>query len=132
RDAVGGRGAFAVADDRCRTEVHQLRNGSGSPWKLCGETFAGFSPDGEAVLATDATGTALTVHDSGNGDVKRTLTVPTGPRAYAWESSDTVLYATVEGGRTVVVRCSISSGDCATAAEFFDLEGVAQPVRRVG
>ncbi len=132
RDAVGGRGAFAVPNDRCRTEVHQLRNGDGSPWKLCGETFAGFSPDGEGVLAADATGKALVVRGSGDGDVKRTWTVPTGPRTYAWESSATVLYATVEGDRTVVVRCSVRSGDCATAAEFFDLEGVPQPVRSVG
>lgn len=62
RDAVGGRGAFTVGDARCRTEVHQLRNGDGRPWKLCRETFVGFSPDGKAVLATDADGDTLDVH----------------------------------------------------------------------
>jgi hypothetical protein len=132
RDAVGGRGAFRVGDARCRTEVHELRNGDGRPWKLCRETFVGFSPSGDAVLATDATGNALVVHDAANGDVDRTFQAPNGLRAYGWESDDTVLYSTVAGSRTLVVRCSVTTGTCMTAAEFPYTDRIAQPVRLAG
>jgi hypothetical protein len=132
RDAVGGRGAFTVGDARCRTEVHQLRNGDGRPWKLCREIFAGFSPSGDAVLATDATGNALVVHDADNGDVDRTFQAPDGLRAYGWESDDAVLYSTVAGSRTLVVRCSVAIGTCATAAEFPYNDRIPQPVRIAG
>lgn len=132
RDAVGGRGAFTVGDARCRTQVHQLRNGDGRPWKLCRETFAGFSPSGDAVLATDATGTALVVHDAADGDVDRTFQAPEGLRAYGWESDDAVLYSTVDGSRTVVVRCSVTIGTCMTAAEFPYNDRIPQPVRIAG
>ena len=46
--AVGGRGAFEVADDRCPVVVLQLRNGDGSPWSLCSGAFGDFSPQGGA------------------------------------------------------------------------------------
>lgn len=129
RDALGGRVAFTVRDDRCRIEVHQLRNGDGNPWSLCRETFAGFSPDGRAVLATDATGRALLVREADDGDLKRTFDVPEGVRAQGWESSSTLLYTTMDGPRAVVVRCSINSGACTQAAEFPDTGQIPQPVR---
>lgn len=129
RDALGGRSAFTVRDDRCRTEVHELRNGGGKPWRLCEEAFAGFSPDGEAVLATDATGTALLVRAADGGDLQRTFDVPNGVRAQGWESSSTLLYTTVDGSRTVVVRCSTDSGACAQAAELPGTGLIPQPVR---
>lgn len=132
RDALGGRGAFTVSDARCRTEVWQLRNGDGSPWKLCRETFVGFSPSGDAVLATDATGNALVVHDAANGDVDRTFQAPDGLRAYGWESDDAVLYTTIAGSRTLVVRCSVTLGTCGTAAEFLYNDRIPQPVRVAG
>jgi hypothetical protein len=132
RDAVGGRGAFTVSDERCRTEVHQLRNGDGQPWQLCRETFVGFSPDGEAVLATDATGTALIIHDADDGDVDRTFPAPDGLRAYGWESDNSVLYSTSADSRTQVVRCSITTGKCMTAAEFPYNNRIPQPVRSAG
>jgi hypothetical protein len=132
RDAVGGRGAFTVGDARCRTEVHQLRNGDGSPWKLCRETFVGFSPKGEAVLAADATGNALNVHDADDGDVDRTFQASDGLLAYGWESDDTVLYSTSAGSRTLIVRCSVTSGNCVTAAEFPYNDRIPQPVRSAG
>ena len=132
RDAVGGRGAFTVSDTRCRTEVHQLRNGDGRPWKLCGEIFVGFSPDGEAVLAADATGGALNVHDADGGDVERTFRAPGGLRAYGWESGETILYSTGSGSRTLIVRCSVDTGKCTTAAEFPYNDRLPQPVRSAG
>jgi hypothetical protein len=132
RDAVGGRGAFTVGDARCRTEVHQLRNGDGRPWKLCREIFAGFSPSGDAVLATDATGNALVVHDAADGDVDRSFQAPDGLRAYGWESDDAVLYSTVAGSRTLVVRCSVAIGTCRTAADFPYNDRIPQPVRIAG
>ncbi len=132
RDAVGGRGAFTVSDTQCRTEVHQLRNGDGRPWKLCGETFVGFSPDGDAVLAIDATGKALNVHDADDGDVERSFQAPDGLRAYGWESDDTVLYTTGAGARTLIVRCSITAGRCTTAAELPYNDRIPQPVRSAG
>jgi hypothetical protein len=132
RDAVGGRGAFTVSDARCRTEVHQLRNGDGRLWKLCRETFVGFSPNGEAVLATDATGNALNVHEADDGEVDRTFRAPDGLRAYGWESDDTVLYSTGAGARTLIVRCSVTSGKCMTAAEFPYNNRIPQPVRSAG
>jgi DNA-binding beta-propeller fold protein YncE len=46
-DAVGGRAVFLVPDDRCRYEVRELRDGDGSPWRLCREPFVAFSPDGD-------------------------------------------------------------------------------------
>jgi hypothetical protein len=132
RDAVGGRGAFTVSDARCRTEVHQLRNGDGRPWKLCRETFVGFSPNGDAVLATDATGEALIVHDADDGDADRTFQTRGGLRAYGWESDDTVLYSTGAGSRTLIVRCSVTSGNCLTAAELPYNDRIPQPVRGAG
>lgn len=132
RDAVGGRGAFMVSDERCRTEVHQLRNGDGRPWKLCRETFVGFSPDGDALLATDATGNALVVHDAADGDVDRTFQAPDGLRAYGWESDDTVLYSTIAGSQTLIVRCSVTSGNWLTAAELPYNDRIPQPVRSAG
>lgn len=130
RDAVGGRAAFAVAGGRCGTEVHELRNGDGNPWALCGEGFVGFSPDGRAVLATDATLRALVVHDADGGDVLRTFEVPGGVRASGWESDDTVLYTTVDAARTLVVRCSVDRGACATATELPFTDRIPQPVDR--
>lgn len=132
RDAVGGRAAFTVRDDRCHTEVHQLRNGDGSPWRLCGEVFIGFSPDGQAVLATAGDASMLLVHDADDGSITRTLEVPQGLRAYGWESDDTVLYTTRNGPKTVVIRCSVDTGACATAAEFPDNDSIPQPVRSIG
>ena len=129
RDALGGRVAFSVRDDRCRTEVHQLRNGDGNPWRLCQETFAGFSPDGRAVLATDATGRALVVRDADDGDLDRTFEVPNGVRAQGWESSSTLLYTTTDGPRTVIVRCSIRTGACTQAAALPGSSQTPQPVR---
>lgn len=118
RDAVGGRGAFAVREDRCRTEIRQLRAAAGPLWRLCREPFAGFSPDGGAVLATNALGTGLIVHRASDGRVLRTFEADRGMQAHAWESNDAVLYTTVKRDRTVIVRCSIRSGRCATAAEL--------------
>lgn len=129
REAVGGRAAFTVRDDRCGTEVHQLRNGDGNPWRLCGETFAGFSPDGRAVLATDATGRALVVRDADDGDLGRTFEVPGGVRAQGWESASTLLYTTTDGPAAVIVRCSIRTGACTQAAELPDSGQIPQPVR---
>lgn len=128
RDAVGGRAAFTVRDDRCGTEIHELRNGDGNPWRLCEESFIAFSPDGTAVLATDAAGSALVVHDADGGDVERTFKAPHGLRASGWESNDTLLYTTIEGPRTVVVRCSVARGACATAADFPYTDRIPQPV----
>jgi len=130
-DAVGGRGAFGGADDRCATRVLQLRNGDGSPWALCGETFAGFSPGGAAVLAVSGNETLL-VHDAEDGDVTGSFEVPTGVRAHGWESDDTLLYATPSGDRTLVVRCSVSRGACATAVELPSVDRTPQPVRTTG
>jgi hypothetical protein len=132
RNAIGGRGAFSVGDARCRTEVHQLRNGDGRPWKLCRETFAGFSPSGDAVLAADATGEALIIHDADDGDVDRTFRAPDGLRAYGWESDETVLYSTSAGSQTLVVRCSVTSGSCSTAVELPYDDRIPQPVRSAG
>lgn len=129
QDALGGRAAFSVRDGRCRTEVHQLRNGDGNPWRLCGETFAGFSPDGRAVLTTDATGRALMVRGADDGDLDRTFDVPERVRAQGWESSSTLLYTTTDGRRTVIVRCSIKTGACMQAAELPDSGQAPQPVR---
>jgi len=130
-DAVGGRGAFSVADDRCPTRVLQLRNGDGSPWSLCGEDFAGFSPDGAAVLGVSGSD-RLVVHDADDGDVTRSFEVPTGLLAPGWESDDTLLYATVAGDRTLVVRCSVSRGACATATELPFTDRTPQPVHTTG
>ena len=127
-DAIGGRAAFRLSDQPCGTQIHELRNGDGDSWKLCRETFVGFSPDGRAVLATDAAGDALVVHDADGGDVRRTFQVPRGVRASGWESNDTVLYTTVDGPRTVVVRCSVDRGACATAADFPNTDRIPQPV----
>lgn len=132
RDAVGGRGAFTVGDARCRTEVHQLRNGDGRPWKLCRETFVGFSPDGKAVLATDADGDTLDVHNADDGGVDRTFRAPDGLRAYGWESDNAVLYTTGGGARTLIVRCSVTTGKCMRAADFPYDDRIPQPVRSAG
>lgn len=132
RDAVGGRGAFDVDDDRCRVEVHQLRNGDGDPWQLCRENFVSFSPSGEYLLATDAVATGLVVHDAGSGDVRRTFQVPDYVSAASWESEDAVLYTTASDGSMVVVRCSVSRNACATAAEFPYTDRVPRPVPQVG
>lgn len=131
QDALGGRAAFGVRYGRCGTEVHQLRNGDGNPWRLCREAFAGFSPDGRKVLATDATGRALVVRDADNGELDRTFEVPNGVRAQGWESSSTLLYTTTDGPGTVIVRCSTKTGACTQAAELPGRGQIPQPVRTV-
>lgn len=131
RGAIGGRGAFTVDDD-CRVEVHQLRNRGGNPWRLCGEDFVGFSPDGEHVLATGEGLTAVVVRDADSGDVRRTFEVPGRVNAAGWESDDALLYTSVQDGGTVVVRCSVSRDACTQAASFDGTDRIPQPVRNVG
>lgn len=126
-----GRAAFTVDDDRCGVAVVQLRNGMPS-WPLCREHFAGFSPDGEAVLSTNATDDALIVHDSDDGDTERTLPVPSGLRAYGWESNGTVLYTTVHENATVIIRCMVKSGRCQTAATYPGTDRIPQPLPGFG
>jgi DNA-binding beta-propeller fold protein YncE len=127
----GGRAAFTVAAGKCAEAVADLRNGDSS-WPLCNEHFAGFSPDGKAVLAANAADDALIVHSADDGDTRRTLPVPSGLRAYGWESDDAVLYTTVKANVTVVIRCAVDSGRCRTAATFAGVDRIPQPVRRFG
>ena len=67
------------------------------------------------------------MHDADDGDQTRRFAVPTGLRSYGWESDDTVLYATADGGRTLVVRCSVSRGSCATATELPSTDRTPSP-----
>lgn len=130
-DALGGasgRAAFRVTDDdRCRTEVVALTTG-GRSWWLCRERFAGFSPDGRYVLAANAVGDGLVVRDADDGDLVREIDVPTYARAYGWETSSTTLHTTVDGDRTVVVRCDVARDACREVARFDDLGRIPQPV----
>jgi hypothetical protein len=131
RDTIGGRAAFTVDDADCGVEVHQLRNGAGNPWKLCGEDFVGFSPGGGSVLAVDEP-TALVVRDADNGDVRRTFETPDSVATAGWESEDALLYTSVRDGVTAVIRCSISRSACATAVDLPRTEGPVYTVRSVG
>lgn len=131
RDALGGRAAFSVRDDRCPTEVTELRNGPGSRWELCQEQFVGFSPGGSFVLGIGAADARLVVHDADGGDVERRFDVPTGVRAAGWESEDSLLYATVGAGRTVIVRCSVQRDACVEAAALPDSSRVPVLVRAI-
>ena len=124
-----GRIALRTQDDRCGTEVQGLSDGDGPPWRLCREPFVGFSPDGSYVLATNAVGDALVVRDGDDGEQRRTFRAPQGLRAYGWESEDTLLYTTLDGDRTVVVRCSVEADACRTAASFPFDDRIPQPVR---
>ncbi len=126
-----GRAAVSVADATCRQQIVRLSNGMPS-WDLCREHFVGFSPDGETVLATNATSDALIVHDADDGEIEQEFRAPHGLRAYGWESADTVLYTTLDGNSTVVIRCGLPSGDCLTAATFPDTTSIPQPVARYG
>jgi hypothetical protein len=120
-----------VADGSCRQTVARMRNGMPS-WQLCRENFVSFSPDGETVLATGDTGDTLVLHDADDGDIEHELRAPGGLRAYGWESDDTVLYTTVSGASTVVVRCSVASGDCRTAVTLPSTGEIPRPLARFG
>lgn len=125
---AGPRGAFRVTDDdRCRVEVAELTTG-GRTWRLCREPFAAFSPGGRWVLATNADDAGLVVRDARDGSLVRTIDVPGGTRAYAFESEDAVLVTTVEDDRTVVLRCAVRVNRCATAVEFADTDRIPLPV----
>ena len=127
-----GRAALAVADDRCRIEVRRVAEGDGGRWRLCREAFVDFSPDGRAVLATDAMVEALVVRAADDGAHLRTFRAPQGLRAYGWEGSESVLYTTVDEGRTVVMRCSVPRGTCSQATSFGFTDRIPQPVPATG
>jgi hypothetical protein len=131
-NAVGGRAVFRVAEDHCRYEVRELRDGDGSPWRLCREPFVAFSPDGNAVLATDALSEHLVVRRASDGKRLRTFDVGRDTSAYGWEDADSVVFTCFRGASTLITRCSVSSGGCRQAAELPGTERIPQRIRRVG
>ena len=142
-DVVWLAGSAATADDpqgrvvlrregaRC-SEVRALPLGTGATWELCRELAADFSPDGRLLLATNAVGDGLVVRDAADGHMLRELEVPEGLRAYGWESDGATLHTTVDGDRTVVVRCVVRTGRCAEAASFPGTGTIPQPVTPTG
>lgn len=126
--AAAGRGAFRTNDDdRCRTEIARLATG-GRTWRLCREVFTAFSPDGQYVLARNAIGDGLVVRDATDGELVREVNVPESVRASGWDNSLATLHTTVDGARTVVVRCEVSGSRCRTAATFEGVARIPQPV----
>jgi hypothetical protein len=113
-DGSHGRGAFLPQDPECSVEVTRLRDGASS-WRACGNAFAGLSPDGEAVLEVQDPAT-LVVLDADDGKVRRRIGVPADAQSPVWESEGAVLYASPTATGTEIVRCSVDSGVCATAA----------------
>lgn len=125
---AAGRGAFRTTDDdRCRTEIARLATG-GETWRLCREIFTSFSPDGRYVLSRNAVGDGLVVRDSADGDLVREIDVPESVRASGWDNSLATLHTTIDGDRTVVVRCEVPGRRCRTAATFEGVGSIPQPV----
>lgn len=129
-DAPGGR--VVVRREGSCAEVRALPPGTGTPWELCREPFIGFSPDGTLLLASNAVGDGLVVRDAADGDLLRAFEVPASLRAYAWESDGSTLHTTVDGDRTLLVRCAVLTGDCATVVTFPGTDRIPEPVPPAG
>jgi hypothetical protein len=119
--AIGGgrQGALAMSKPDTCDDIGTVRTRF-KHWTLCGEDFRGVSPDGASVLVLSKDLRSVTVNETGDGDVRRTLDLPAAARAIGWEDDDTFLYTTAGEPQNTVVRCVVSTGGCLTVERVGD------------